>query len=402
MRTAPIVAVPLAVAVLAALSVGARAQDLDRHIRLAWVDAVNSHVPGQHDEAVDLVAPWSWTVLESLYRSVSDRDRVGKFRLIRRALVLHTDIAILSRTAEGYRLPSENRNLTIVDDGRGVGQMSATSHWEFARSLLTRVPEDEDEDDRLHVGRVFYRASAAMLQFWGEYPELTLHLDDARRFLGEDAVLLLYEGTQHQAYAGPRVQRFLDERRRAEALRSPKGPIPGVVGGSSTRAPSVPARELPSAARSRREAARLFRRAISLDPSLDEARVRLAHVLFDDDRPDEARVELDKVSGEAHAPFLGYYKALIEGRVERALGRLDRARIAFERAASIYPNAQAPVYSSSELALAQGDRRGALAQLLRDPQPTRIEADEPWWWLDRVHAPPADVLIEDMRRDLTR
>jgi hypothetical protein len=81
---------------------------------------------------------------------------------------------------------------------------------------------------------------------------------------------------------------------------------------------------------------------------------------------------------------------------------LDRARIAFERAASIYPNAQAPVYSSSELALAQGDRRGALGQLLRHPHPARIEADEPWWWLDRVHAPPADVLIEDMRRDLTR
>ncbi len=105
--------------------------------------------------------------------------------------MLHADVAILNREPAGYNLPAGEANVTLLSDGRAVGQMSGTVHWEFARRLIERAPEGED---RLRIAQTFYRATGAVLQWWGEYPELATHLAAGRRLLGDDPVLLLYEG----------------------------------------------------------------------------------------------------------------------------------------------------------------------------------------------------------------
>src|SRR5690606_17983163 len=103
---------------------------------------------------------------------------------VERALVLHTDIAITHRVSGGYRdLPAALDAATLFRDGQVMGQAAGTFHWEFARRLLQRLPRGED---RLHLGRQFYRASAAVLQLWMEYSELHPHLAAAGRVIGDD------------------------------------------------------------------------------------------------------------------------------------------------------------------------------------------------------------------------
>ena len=361
----------------------------------SWLDAVNTHVAGEHDDAVTRVAPWSLGQLDALLSEVARQPDQG-VRVVERALILHMDIAIVYRRTDGYDLPAGPGDVTLLNDGRAVGQMSRTVHWEFARRLLERLA---NRAERLRIGRPFYRATGALLQAWAEYPELTAHLAAGQRLLGGDAVLFLYEGTMQQAYAGPRMQRFFDDRRRAEARERPSvnTRLPPAADAAARGRVTLPG-ALPSARAARSQAARLFRRALAIDPALAEARVRLAHVLGDDGGHDAAAAELERAMAKPLPPVLDYYAALLTGREARARGRLDAARVAFERAAELYPTAQAPHLGLSELAIARNDPDAALARLQARAGAARSDAADPWWWMDRVHVPAAHSLVADLRQ----
>ena len=104
-------------------------------------------------------------------------------------------------------------------------------------------------------------------------------------------------------------------------------------------------------------AGRELRRAMTLDPTLHEARIRLAHVLsrLGDDRQ---AVEVVRPALEAPlAPFSEFYAALILGRSEEQLGRFDEAGVAYARAAARFPGAQSAEIGRSRVALAQGRAR---------------------------------------------
>lgn len=365
----------------------------------SWVNAVTTHVPGELDEPATAIAPWSFAELVAVFPELRNRSWTDRSQLIERGLVLHADIAILNRNASGYNLPAGVGNATLLDDGSAVGQMASTVHWDVARRLINEIPE---RLDRVRIGRSFYRASGAVLQQWGEYPELTLHLAAGRKVLGDDPVLLLYEGTMRQAYAGPRMQRFFDERRRAEE----KGPVTmrSLPPGAGGTIPELPP-SFPSIRESRSQAERLFRRALNIDPTLSEARIRLAHLLGDGGRHMDAATELRRLTTGQLPRFLDYYASLVTARTSRARGQLDAARAAFEHAATVYPHAPAPRLGLSELTMAQGKPAESLAQLVSfrtEPPQDAPSATEPWWWIDRVHEPSADALMSDLRQAAAR
>ncbi len=135
---------------------------------------------------------------------------------------------------------------------------------------------------------------------------------------------------------------------------------PGAGGG---QIPELPP-SFPSIRDSRTQAERLFRRALTIDPTLSEARIRLAHLLGDGGRHTEAAAELKRLTTGQLPPFLDYYASLVTARTSRARGELDAARAAFEHAATVYPNAPAPRLGLSELAMAQGRPADSLAQLV--------------------------------------
>lgn len=397
-RTARL-AIVLVVSALAAGAQPARAQQDDREPETRtpwdiWLEAVETHVPGELDAPLLGVAQWSRGDFDGLLPPFSRHPVGDRARIVDRAVVLHTDIAMLHRTQWGYDLPPGPTTTVLFQDGREIGQMFGTFHWDFARRLIDRLPRGEQ---RQRIGRQFYRATAAVLQLWGEYPELTTHLTAGRRLLGDDPVLLMYEGTQRQSDAGPRVQRFLDERRR----ESNRVSLPV----SSTGAPrplSSAASQGPSEQAARLQAEQLFRRALDLDPELAEARIRLAHVLGDRGRHAEAAAALARATTRPLPRVLDYYAALLTGRARRALGELEAAEHAFERAAHLFPRAPAPRYGLSEIAIARGDRSASLSHLLAASSYGRLEGDEPWWWLLRAHEPAAVDLVDEMRRGVIR
>jgi tetratricopeptide (TPR) repeat protein len=370
-------------------AVALRASARQSHDYPTWLEAVENHTLGEHDQAVTRLATWSGRELEDVVAAFWRQPRNDVLRLLERALVLHTDIAVLNRDVRGYNLPAGEGTTTLVEDGRAIGLMSRTVHWEVARRLLAAMPIGPE---RTRIGQQFYRATAAVLQQWGELPELTTHLEAGQRLLDDDPVLLLYEGTMHQALAGPRYQRVFDERARAAF---PRGSTVAMAGLPTVK--DLPP-ALPSVRGSRSQAERLFRRALAADPALVEARIRLAHVLSDAGRHAEAAAELKQVGAGPRAPFIEYYASLITGRVARTRGQLAAAQIAFERAAAAYPNAPAPRMALSELALVRGDRAASLTQVREAAPAERAEVDEPWWWLDRIHEPSALALIGEMRR----
>jgi tetratricopeptide (TPR) repeat protein len=366
-----------------------------------WAEAARTHVPGQLDAAARTLAGWTRAELLGAVAALPGNSP-DAHQIVGRAIVLHVDIAIGHRSSTGYRLPPGTRATVLLSDGRERAQMLGTYQWEIARRTLERLAPG---DERTRMARLFYRATAAVLQYWGEYPELEPHLREAARVIEDDPVLLLYEGTTHQAYAGPRIQQFLSTRRTGETSGPLSAPAPGAgqSGLITDYRRAVPAAtQSPSVSAERRRAESLFRRALERDPTLHEARIRLAHMLLDRDRRDEALQELDRATSAPLPPFLEYYAMLLVGRIQLAAGRTNLARPAFDRAAALYPTAQSPRLALSHLAILEFRHREAIDQLPAAVTSEARDDHDPWMLVHRAHAPVADVLLGEMRRELSR
>jgi tetratricopeptide (TPR) repeat protein len=364
----------------------------------AWLDAVTTHRPGDRDAAVARVSQWTRDDLDRVQPMVSQLEADERSRVVSRALVLHTDVAIFGRTSTGYDLPAGDQVIFLFADGKDAGQMVRTFHWDFGRRLVARLQSGED---RTRIGRVYYRAAGAVLQLWAEDGELQAHFAAGRRLLGDDPVLLMYEGTMHQADADARSQRYFDQIRQARRDPSARGataPIP-TAGGAAMQPRANVLVLPPTTERARAEAERYFRRALEADPSFAEARVRLAHILHDRGRHTDAARQLDgaTIPGSA-TPFLRYYSSMLAGRVARALDRIDAAQAAFEAAVAVEPRAQSPRLALSELAMARGD--ALTAQRYLAPLSAAAGPDDPWWRVGRTHGASAQGLSVGMWKDL--
>ena len=369
-----------ALAALVWMSPGIHAQDATRRDGQAWVRAVEAHEPGRRDDAVISIARWQRDELRDALSETARAKPPVAASTLRRALLLHTDIALLHRGPSGYSLPGTSSFDVVFADGQAVGQMTRIFHWEIGRQIVAMIP---DAAERVRAGRFFYRATAAVLQLHAEHPELTVHLREGLGQIDDDPVLLMYEGTLQQTYASPRVQRFFDAQRSQGLARRPI--LPNAIATALA----------PTEALSRVQAVRLFRRALSVDPNLQEARIRLAHVLGDRGQHDDAVEELRRAMAAPLPAFLDYYASLLLGREEAARARYDEAQVAFERAASLHPQAQAPQLGLSHVAIARGSHAQALAYLRRE-DPAVANAAEPWWLVGRVHEPGAEALLSAM------
>jgi tetratricopeptide (TPR) repeat protein len=144
-------------------------------------------------------------------------------------------------------------------------------------------------------------------------------------------------------------------------------------------------------------AERELRRALTLDPALHEARIRLAHVLFalGDDR--QAAEVVRPALDAALPPYLEFYAALILGRSEEQLGNFADAGVAYARAAARFPGAQSAEIGRSRVALAQGQAVGALKILDDVVGPFATEKPDPWLDYLKRHDPDSDALLRTWR-----
>jgi hypothetical protein len=344
-----------------------------------WLAAAKAHVPGKADEPALAVAAWSDSGTRStVERAIKDKAAPD---VLAKGLVLHTDIAIMERMSRDAG-PTLGATSWVFLDGKSVGLASRSIHWDIARriaSALAARPSPgvatsvEERPPGEKIARAWVRTVVALEHEWAELSLTRSPLGLGALLFPDDPVLALYEGTFHQAFADPRVQQFIFSER---------------SGMFNVRSAGV---ELEMA-----EAG--FRRALAIDSTLVEARIRLAHVAGIRGRPEESVALAREALAGPLPPFLEFYAAMVLGRGEVAVGRAPEARAAFERAAARYPKAQSPRVALTHVALIDGRTADGVDTALQALGPRwREEIMDPWDWYFRLHEPSAQAQLAALR-----
>jgi tetratricopeptide (TPR) repeat protein len=222
---------------------------------------------------------------------------------------------------------------------------------------------------------LWFRATAAWMQGRGYHD--TAHLAHARTLFPNDAHILFLSGSQHETFAAPFIQAPAHAAALSAGYRFDVG----------------------SAGAELREAERFLRRALTQDPDLAEARVRLGRVLVLRGRHQDAADTLRQVGTDAGDGLMRYYGMLLLGAAEEGVGNHEGAAASYAMAAAQYPAAQSPLLALSALAWRRGERDAALTQIQRVfDLPAGAEREDPWWTYHVAHWRNADQLLAELRR----
>jgi len=388
------------VAVVAAV-VPCAAQSPSEELKLDWLALVRSHEPGTMDDASTTASTWSPDQIEIVLKlALAGIDAPTLIR----ALSMHTDIA-LAEHATMARPVAGSRTTVILLDSRPVDRIARSQQWQICWELATGLVRRGQGP----TVAAWLRATGAVLQQWADCDVLRRHLDVSLALFPQDAVIALHAGTLHQTFADPRVQQYVARRRTSPRPAYGRtigdwasGP-PGLRQSLNGRLSAVGAGSagLPEATEVELGRARdFFRRALQLDPSLQEARIRLAHVLADLGEHAEAVATVRPALATTLVPFFEFYAAVILGRSEEHLGHYAAAGDAYARAAARFPGAESAELARSRVALAQGRAGDAVAIAVGVAGPESGEHADPWASYFRVHDPDAATLLAAWRAGL--
>lgn len=289
----------------------------------------------------------------------------GADAFLKRAAVLHGDAAVFEglfpappndgptgSAVDGRGRPVpllDNDEITLTRDGQVLGHSMASWHLPFARSLLDLLLEADSKakaDHREFAG-LWYHAIAAYLFANGNFGDAKKHLQHSERVLPEDGRLLFDRGSYAEAFGLPIFQ-------------------------------VVPDSGIPDEGKTNGEAERMYRRALDVDPSYVEARVRLARLLDRRGRHDEAQAEIDRALDARPSGAVGFYALIVAGRVSTAQGRYDAALRHYREASALYEHAQSARLGASHAGLMLADVPLAIAPLGGLGADTALADADPW------------------------
>jgi tetratricopeptide (TPR) repeat protein len=144
------------------------------------------------------------------------------------------------------------------------------------------------------------------------------------------------------------------------------------------------------------EAEARYRRALKLDPELDEARLRLGRVRLLEGRTHEALRDLEQVAAEARDVRQRYLARLFEGRARESLGDLAGAAAAYREATAHSPEGQTGILALGRALDRLGDAAGAQEALERASAAQGPQ--DPWWDYQSGQPARLDELLEALRR----
>ena len=324
-------------------------------------------------------------MLKALYPTVDVRND-----FLRRAAVLHTDIALLlPEQAAEFTLkdvtvvadpsttrlhpPRERDQVVFSNDSEYLASAEDSAHWWMASELLRGILPDAGSDPFVAL---YHRAVIAHFESMRLFGSATHAVNRARRVVPGDPVVLFYEGALHEANASPLLQSV-------EVTR------PKTAGG--WRFPS------PESEWHRAEAC--YRKAIEAGAPPDAA-IHLGRVLGHLGKHSDAAAVLKEAAARVTEPRLRYLAHLFLGVELGAMGDLNGARSALDIARRLFPTAQSPVVALADASWRAGSRLEAMAALTSFEQlPSDADArDDPYWAYYESFASDADHQLEAVRR----
>jgi tetratricopeptide (TPR) repeat protein len=327
-----------------------------------WLQAIDVHRPGDPGLVAVEVSTWTGPEVEAVVTEAKRHARVlaktnpaRANEILLRGAALHADIARLI-PEDTVRRSTKQRTAYIVRDGRWLGVRYLSIHWQLGRSLLDSVTPDPASHPGVYA---WYVKTSDDLERLRQLAAATDHHAWARQLFPSDPAILFASGVLHERFASSALQAA------AESLTESNRESAAV---SSARV------EL-----SRAE--RFFRDALMQQPEHVAARIRHGHVLGELGRHEEAAGQLRRAIADGASGDHLYLAELFLGRVEDARGNHEAARAAFERASTLYPNAQSPRLALSQIARRVGDRASAqhhVRAIAKLPDDERRRED-PWW-----------------------
>ncbi len=319
----------------------------------SYIALVRGHVPGEADIAC--LAFRNWTDLDvrtasSGFLSLLKAASEARINSVRRAEVAMTAAQFGLEPPELERLdpPVDAKRAVLIHSDVGIGFCGPTFsveqsnvHFEATQPILQWIGKT---DPTSSFPLTWYLAVGGFLTesaLWNAGYVLKLGL----AAFPDSAQLHLAAGAVDEALTSPDVQREVGERRLQNDVRAMRR------------------FEIAGRGKHLERAAGHYSRALSVDPGLGEARVRLGRVLLEQGRLDEARKELEQARALGGDPFATYHALLFLGRLQQEAGRVALAREACEAAVAQFPDAATPRIALSQLLVELGDREGALATL---------------------------------------
>jgi len=385
-----------------------------------WVKAVEQHAPGTPDQWVETISRLKYAdrlrlepAMTTFLKLVAMQSRQefavtrggaqkrlselahqigqtpGWALFLKRAAILHADAAILTHNVGGIddptmpalrstvgsartisRVPAlpvppllTNQRFVASRDGQVVGETPADWNWPFARSLIdlllvidrTGDQSGEPAGSRAVFAADWYHATTAFMLRNGLYPDTIMHLDRALTILPRDPRLLFDRGCYAELLGLPMQQILRAEVRPEQRM------------------------DIPSSEATNADAEGWFLRALEVEPSFAEARVRFARLQDLAGRHDAALAEIERALTSSPRGVTAYYAHLFAGRAAQGLGRLDDARRHYAAASAVVPEAQSALLAQSQAALLAGDVTTALAMTRQLGERTAPVTVDPWW-----------------------
>lgn len=288
---------------------------------------------------------------------------------IRAALLLHADGEVQQQLS-----PPESEQVPVCGSGpHGL----AVEH--LATILLLIDPDAGSFVKRAYLGM----AGQAM---WSHcFGEASGWARSGLKHFPKDPSLLLAEGVALEA--------------RAFFTLAPAPPVMGLTPASLRKREALKA-EL----RDLREGARQsFEEALSKDPNLVEARLRLGRMLWRLGRPEAARAALEEVLAKhAEAPQQ-YLAHLFLGRILEDRDEVAAAEEHYRVALAMQPLSEIAAVAVSHARFLQGDVEGARSQLSAGLEAVRTRRDfDPWMPYLLPQTPGGEAIMAELRQSISR
>ena len=329
----------------------------------SWLEAVAKHRPGEADDCTRVVASLTPDELADVvagfeWNAVPPPVGTARTDLIKRAVILHTDIAVMAASDS----PQPDRANVSPRASLHFG-----AALELVAFLRQEAPRGRDDPFALD----WWRAVAAVLGQLRDTVSSPYYMKRAVSLFPHDPEILLIAGVLSELLASPPVQ---DAQPGFEVVHL-------------------------------RRAEQFYRDALKSDPNAVEALVRLGHVFGQQQRHAQAVSELKKVADDAAPPRVRYFKYLFLGEALEEMNEGGAAREAYQRALELYPGAQSAHLALARLERRAGDRVSSVAALQRlMERPPNAQAREDPWREYFIAGPArrAAEIIDGLRRPFRR